>query len=111
MREYFEDWRTKTVDIKQNTSGVDPVTGVPTETPTTVSENVEVNFWTDSATVSNQNDKFVGQTVGRAILPETLTITDTMWMEESGVKYFITGTNNVAGLGEVLVVSWRRERG
>lgn len=107
----FADWRTKTADIKQTTTTVDPETGQPTEGESVVASDVAINYWTDRSRVTSTNDQFVDQVLGSAILPATLTIDTTMWLEIGGVKHYIIGVDDVAGMGDVLVVKWRRAHG
>lgn len=110
MTEYFTNWATKTADIKQLQTTVDSSTGQPIESETTVASGVKINYWTDSTNVSNVNDKFVNQVVGRALLPPALSIDTTMWLEIDGVKHYVVGVDDVAGFGDVLSISWRREQ-
>lgn len=85
--------------------------GRPVESEETVADNLTIQFWTDSSNVSNQNDQFVNQATGWAVLPPTLGINTTMWLEVDGKKHYIVGVDEVAGFGELLVVNWRREHG
>jgi len=106
----FADWRTKIAIIKSKTTSVNPNTGIPEETEATVA-TVDINYWTDNSNESNVNDKFVNQAVGRAILPPGIIVKTTMLMEIDGVDHYITGVDDVAGLGEITVVKWRRSNG
>jgi hypothetical protein len=106
----FADWRTKTATIKRLTTTQDAA-GRPVSGETTVAADVAINYWTDSSRVTSQSDRFVDQALGSAILPAELSVDTTMWMEIDGVKHHIIGVDDVAGFGEVLLVSWRREYG
>ena len=143
IMQHFEDWQTKTVDIKQYVTTVD-AQGRPIQSEEVIGSNIQINYWITRALVTNENDKYVGQTLGKALMPFDFDIkakmffviesmsgaaihetgeTDTIRVIETGgaVKVFadgpmidskvhyITGVDNVAGLGEVLEVSWRRE--
>ena len=105
----FADWMRKTADIKRNVITTNPETGRPEETEETVESGVQIGYWTDSSRETNTNDKFVDQALGSALLPPSLTVDTTMWLEIDGDKHFVVGVDNVAGFDEVLVVSWRRE--
>jgi len=109
MTSVFEDWRTKTADIKRKSVLIDSTTGQPVESEVTVKSGVKINYWTDRTNVSNVNDKFVNQVVGRALLPPKLSIDTTMWLEIDGVKHYIVGVDDVAGFSDVLSISWRRQ--
>ena len=105
----FSDWRTKTAIIKSKTTAVNS-SGIPENTETVIA-TTEINYWTDNSNESNVNDKFVNQAVGRAILPPGIIVKTTMLMEIDGVDHYITGVDDVAGLGEITVVKWRRSNG
>jgi hypothetical protein len=107
----FADWRKKTVDIKQATTTTNATTGVVTEGETVVASGVGINYWTGTSQVTSQIDKFVDQAVGSALLPPSITVDTTMFMEIDGVKHYITGVDDIAGFGDIVVVSWRREHG
>ena len=108
MFRYFRDWQTKTVDIKKLVVTQDAA-GVPVESEETVASSVAINYWTDTSRETNQNNKFIDQALGSALLPPTLTVDTTMWFEADGVKHYIVGVDDVGAMGDVLVVSWRRE--
>lgn len=110
MTGLFADWRTKTADIKKAETTVDSDTGQPIESEVTVKSGVKINYWTDRSNVSNVNDKFVNQVVGRALLPPKLSIDTTMWLEIDGVKHYVVGVDDIAGFNDVLSISWRREQ-
>ena len=105
----FADWRTKIAIIKSKTTAVNS-SGIPENTETVIA-TTEINYWTDNSNESNVNDKFVNQAVGRAILPPGIIVKTTMLMEIDGVDHYITGVDDVAGLGEITVVKWRRSNG
>ena len=105
----FSDWRTKTAIIKSKTTAVNS-SGIPENTETVIA-TTEINYWTDNSNESNVNDKFVDQAVGRGILPPGIIVNTTMLMEIDGVDHYITGVDDVAGLGEITVVKWRRSNG
>lgn len=107
MIEAFADWQTKTATIKSKTTTVDSA-GVPQETEAVVKASVKVNYWTNVSRETNVNDKFVDQATGTVLLPPSITVDTTMWMEIDGVKHYIIGVDPVAGMGEFTVVAWRR---
>lgn len=106
----FADWRRKTATLKRNVLTRDAA-GRPVETEETVAGPVEINYWTDTSRETNQNDRFVDSALGTAILPASLTVDTTMWMDIGGVKHYVVGVDNVAAFDEILIVSWRREHG
>lgn len=108
MTGLFEDWRKKTADIKKTTTLIDATTGKPIESEVMVKAGVKVNYWISNTNVSNVNDKFVNQVVGRALLPPKLSIDTTMWLEIDGVKHYVVGVDDIAGFSDVLSISWRR---
>jgi hypothetical protein len=108
MFDLFRDWQTKTADIKKLVVTQD-ASGVPVESETLVASAVSINYWTNTSRETNQNDKFVDQALGTALLPPELVVDTTMWFEIGDVKHYIVGVDDVAGMGDVLVVSWRRE--
>lgn len=110
MFDLFADWRTKTADIYRATTTQDAA-GRPVDGEELVASGVEINYWTDSSRVTNQNDQFVDQALGSALLPPELAVDTTMWMEIDGVIHHIIGVDDVAGFGDVLVVRWRRAHG
>lgn len=106
----FADWQTKTITIKELTTTVDG-DGVPQEGESVVASDLKVNYWTDVTRETNQNDRFVDQALGTILLDPGVSVSTAMWFELDGVKHYITGVDDVAGMGEFTVVSWRREYG
>lgn len=113
MLEYFEEWTTKTGTFEQYVSTTNAA-GQPIETweAVTGGEDVEVNFWTDSSRETNVNDRFVDQATGTLLVdpaqisfkPDT-----TMRFNVAGKVYYIEGVDDVAAMGDVYVLKWRRE--
>lgn len=108
MHRYFKDWHTKTADIKKLVTTQD-ASGVPIESEETVAAGVSIAYWTNTSRETSTNDKFVDQALGSALLPPTTEVDTTMWLEIGGVKHYIVGVDDVAGMGDMLVVDWRRE--
>ena len=108
IMQHFEDWQTKTVDIKQYVTTVDSQ-GRPIQSEDVIGSNIQINYWITRALVTNENDKYVGQTLGKALMPFDFDIKAKMFFVADNKVHYITGVDNVAGLGEVLEVSWRRE--
>lgn len=106
----FQDWTTKSITLKKATTTVDAA-GVPVHAEETVASGLRVNYWTDVSRETNVNDKFVDQATGSVLLPPKIAVDTTMWFEIGGVKHYVVGVDNVAGMGEFTHVSWRRENG
>lgn len=113
MLEYFEDWQKKTVTFQGPVTTVDS-SGIPVTTFGNLQENVAVNWWIDTSQVTNKNDKFVNDVVGKILVnPDTLTIdlSTAQQFTDSTYTYYITGYDDIANFEDVCVISWRRERG
>ena len=110
---YFDNWRNATVTFEQFVSTTNAA-GQPIESWETVTgdENIKVNFWTDASRETNVNDRFVDQVTGTVLIkPNNITFKPdtTMRFSVDGVYYYVEGFDDVAGFGEVYVLSWRRE--
>jgi len=111
MREFFSDCLSKIVDFKTVTETVDEY-GRPVVSEVTTYADQPIQFWIDSVDESNTNDKFVNQETGRAIVDSALTIDNTMFFTDGeSIKRYVVGVDDIAALGSIKVVKWRRERG
>lgn len=109
MIEYFKDWALKTADIKELTTTVNS-SGQVVEGETTIASGLKVNYWTDNSQETNVNDKFVDQATGSMLVKNSAFTPNTkQWAEIDGKVHYITGVDDVGGLGEFYVLKWRRE--
>jgi len=100
--------RTREADLKRTVLSRDAA-GRPQETEELVARRVKLEYWTDTSRQTNQNDKFIDQAIGSAVLSNKHDIDTTMVLEIDGVKHYIIGVDEFAGYGTKQLVSWRRE--
>lgn len=111
--DHFTDWQKKTADFKKLVNTTNDA-GQPIEEWQTVSggSGIDVNFWTDASRETNQNDRFVDQATGTALVdPAKISFAPdtTMKMVIDSKDYYIEGVDDVAALGDVYILTWRRE--
>lgn len=110
MIEYFKDWAKKTADFKELSTTVNS-SGQVVESETEIATGLKVNYWTDNSNETNVNDKFVDQATGSILVKYSAFTPNTqMWAEIDGKKHYITGVNDIGGLGEFWLLTWRREQ-
>lgn len=100
--------QTREADLKRSILTRDDA-GRPVQTEELVERRVKVDYWTDTSRVTDQNDKFVDQALGSAIVSNKLEVDTTMWLDIDGAKHYVTGVNDFAGRGTKQLLSWRRE--
>ena len=106
--DYFQDWQKFTASFYQLTETKD-ANGRVVKGETLLGTET-VAKWKDNVQETNVNDKFVGQESGRLALPPvSYTIDTTCHFKIDGVKYMVVGVDNIAGFGEVLIISYRRD--
>lgn len=77
-----------------------------------VVETVTFGFWTDNSIQSNNNDKFVNDKTGTIILdPAKVSILPGIKYKivYNSEDYFITGNDDIAFMGEVYALNFKKE--
>lgn len=108
---YFDDWKTTTITVEEQTT-TQNAAGVPETEWSSVAEDIEVQFWTESTQETNVNDKFVDQRTGYFLLnPKSIDFTpdNTMRFKIGSEIYYISGVDNIAHFNDVITVAWRKE--